>query len=54
MESLQDYVKWIAEQNVIQLDDDQIKKLTLWLAVNEKFMEVQDELIQMMRLIERK
>lgn len=54
MESLQDYVKWIAKQNVIHLDDNQIKKFTLWLAVNDKFTEVQDELIEMMRQVERK
>ena len=54
MESLQDYVKWIAQQNVIHLDDNQIKKFTNWLIRNEKYNEVVEELIEMMRQVERK
>ena len=54
MNSLEDFVRWIAAQNVIKLDDDQIKKFTNWLIRNEKYNEVVEELIEMMRQVERK
>ena len=54
MNNLEDFVSWIAKQNVIQLDDDQIKKFTNWLIRNEKYNEVVEELIEMMRQVERK
>lgn len=54
MNNLEDYVRWIAKQNVINLDDGQIKKLTNWLIGNEKYNEVVDELIEMMKQVERK
>lgn len=54
MKTLEDYVRWIAEQNVIKLDDEQIKKITNWLIRNEKYNEVVEELIEMMRQVERK
>ena len=37
MNSLEDFVRWIAQQNVIHLDDNQIKKFTNWLIRNEKY-----------------
>ena len=52
--TLEDYVKWIAKQNVIQLDDNQIKKFTNWLIENKKYNEVVEDLIEMMRQVERK
>ena len=54
MNSLEDFVSWIAKQNVVQLDDDQIKKFTNWLIRNEKYNEVVEDLIEMMRQVERK
>lgn len=54
MNSLEDFVRWIAKQNVVQLDDDQIKKFTNWLIRNEKYNEVVEELIEMMKQVERK
>ena len=54
MNSLEDFVRWIAKQNVIHLDDNQIKKFTNWLIRNEKYNEVVEELIEMMRQVERK
>lgn len=54
MNNLEDFVSWIAKQNVVQLDDDQIKKFTNWLIRNEKYNEVVEELIEMMRQVERK
>jgi len=54
MNSLEDFVRWIAKQNVVQLDDDQIKKFTNWLIRNEKYNEVVEDLIEMMRQVERK
>ena len=54
MNSLEDFVSWIAQQNVVQLDDDQIKKFTNWLIRNEKYNEVVEDLIEMMRQVERK
>ena len=54
MNSLEDFVRWISKQNVIHLDDDQIKKFTNWLIRNEKYNEVVEDLIEMMRQVERK
>lgn len=54
MNNLEDFVRWIAKQNFINLDYDQINKFTTWLMNNDKYNEVIDELVEMMRKVERK
>lgn len=47
MESLKDYVEWIAISMGLVLDDNQSKRLARWLINNKKYQEVLRELEEM-------
>lgn len=54
MENLRDFVKWIANQNVINIDEDEIDEVTNWLINDKNYQKLNDELIRRMKIIEKR
>lgn len=53
MKNLRDFVKWIAQQNTINLSEDQLKEMTGWMIKDEQYQKFQEKLVRRMKIVEK-